>query len=525
MKRLEKPNWYIAEERRQKRWRTILSAFATLAIVGGGIFVFLTFFQNGGITVEGSVITVAQGGNLQTAIDRARPGDTIVLRAGGVYKGSFELKEKTGAEFITITTSDLERLPKEGVRVKPSDASAMPKILSSGGGVSAIRTAARAHHYRFIGIEFAPAGTDYVYNLISLGTDDQKLEDVPKNFEFDRCLIRPNPNGKTRRGIMLNSADTTIINSHIAGFAYREEETQAIAGWNGPGGYKIINNYLEAGAENVLVGGADPSIPNLVPSNIEIRGNYMTKPPEWRGKVTIKCAFELKNARNVRVIGNIFENSFDDMAVRLTVRNQSGKAPWSTIEEVVFQHNIVRRSGGGINILGRDDTYPSAMMKRVQIIDNLFEDISGQRYGGDGRFIMISQGEDVAVENNTVFNDGNVITTHGGAARGFVFRNNIVPFNKYGFNGGDGEALRDIFPKYLPGAQITGNLFVNNRKLPKDEIYVPSGNQILNDFRSVGFVSLESGDYKFAANSKFKDRRVGCDFGVIQNETRGGTFK
>lgn len=223
------------------------------------------------------------------------------------------------------------------MRVSPEDAVFMPKILSSGKGDSAVRTAPNAHNYRFVGIEFAPDNGNYVYNLIALGTDDQKVNQIPHDIEIDRCYLHPNPAGITRRGVTLNNANTVIKNSYVAGFAGREQETQAIAGWNGTGGYKIINNYLEAGAENILFGGSDPSIKGLVPTDIEIRNNLITKPLEWRGKVTIKYTFELKNAKNVQVVGNIIENSFDEMAIRLTVRNQDGNAPWSVIEDVLIQ--------------------------------------------------------------------------------------------------------------------------------------------------------------------------------------------
>ena len=396
----------------------------------------------------------------------------------------------------------------------------MPKILSLGKGEPAIKTASGAHHYRFVGIEFAPANADYIYNLVALGTDSQTLAEMPKNFEFDRCYIRPNPKGKTRRGVMLNSGETVIKNSYIAGFAYREEETQAIAGWNGSGGYKIFNNYLEAGAENIMFGGADPSIKNLVPTDIEIRNNLLSKPAEWRGQVTIKCTLELKNARNVRVIGNIIENSFDEMAIRLTVRNQNGTAPWSVVEDVVLQNNIIRNSGGGINFLGRDDAYPSATMKRVSIVNNLFENLDSRRFGADGRFITISGGEDITVANNTVFHDGNVITAHGDASRRFTFRNNIFSFNNYGFSGGDGESIKEIFPKYLPGAVFADNVVVNGKNIPKSDIYVPPRNALVDGFNAVGFMGWQAGNYRLAPNSKFKDKKIGCDVDALETEIR-----
>ncbi len=359
----------------------LLCAFLLIPLGIGATFIFKNVVSQASITVVGKQIIVNEGGDFQAALDRAKPGDTIILQAGAKFVGAFILPNKRGSEVITIQSSEMDKLPKDGMRVSLKDAVFMPKILSSGKGDSAVRTAPNAHNYRFVGIEFAPDNADYVYNLIALGTDDQKVNQIPHDIEIDRCYLHSNPADITRRGIALNNANTVIKNSYIAGFAGKEQETQAIAGWNGTGGYKIINNYLEAGAENILFGGSDPSIKELVPTDIEIRNNLMTKPLEWRGKVTIKCTFELKNAKNVQVVGNIIENSFDEMAVRLTVRNQDGNAPWSVVEDVLMQDNWIRNSGGGINFLGSDDNNESAKMKRVRIVNNLFTGIDSAKWG------------------------------------------------------------------------------------------------------------------------------------------------
>jgi hypothetical protein len=62
-------------------------------------------------------------------------------------------------------------------------------------------------------------------------------------------------------------------------------DSQAIAGYNGAGPFRIINNYLEGAGENVLFGGSDPAVTNLVPSNIQIRQNLLTKPLAWRNAI------------------------------------------------------------------------------------------------------------------------------------------------------------------------------------------------------------------------------------------------
>src|SRR5207247_4884831 len=79
----------------------------------------------------------------------------------------------------------------------------------------------------------------------------------------------------------------------------------------------------------MMFGGGDPSISNLVPSDIEIRNNHFFKPTSWRGVwAAVKNNFELKNARRLLVEGNIFENNWladqDGWAMQLCVRVHDG---------------------------------------------------------------------------------------------------------------------------------------------------------------------------------------------------------
>lgn len=234
------------------------------------------------------LIRVEAGGDLQAAINTARYGDTIVLEAGANYNGPLILPYKqvepaATASYITIQTSDLAGLPAEGQRVRPGElAHSMPKIFAPNSGV-AVGTAQRAHHYKFIGIELAPAAdAKYVYSVVDLGAGNYKsLDQFPHDLVFDRCYVHSSGLGKARRGFALNSADTTIVGSYISGFAGEGDETQGIGGWSGPGPFHIVNNYIEGGGQNIMFGGGDPSISNLVPTDIEIRQNYLYKPAEW----------------------------------------------------------------------------------------------------------------------------------------------------------------------------------------------------------------------------------------------------
>ncbi len=53
---------------------------------------------------SGRTITVPSGGDLQAALDAARPGDVVALEPGAVYRGPFTLPKKSGSGWIVIRT-------------------------------------------------------------------------------------------------------------------------------------------------------------------------------------------------------------------------------------------------------------------------------------------------------------------------------------------------------------------------------------------------------------------------------------
>ncbi|HEY3645387.1 MAG TPA: hypothetical protein VGM16_08625, partial [Gammaproteobacteria bacterium] len=100
------------------------------------------------VPAAGHTVQVPAGGDLQAAVDKAQPGDTLVLQAGAVYTGPITLKPKQGDGWITLESSDLKQLPPQGTRVSPKDAAHMPKVEAS--YESVIRTAPAAGHYRMV---------------------------------------------------------------------------------------------------------------------------------------------------------------------------------------------------------------------------------------------------------------------------------------------------------------------------------------------------------------------------------------
>ena len=480
-----------------------------------------------------SVINVKAGGDLQKAIDRAQPGDTILLEAGASFIGPFTLPAKASSStlFVTIRCSTPDSLlPPPGSRITPASAPLLPKLLSPGQGLSALKTAAGAHHYRLIGIEFSTLhNTDLVYDLVALGqaTSEQSLlSQVPHHLSLDRCYLHAWPDQELKRGIALNSASTEIINCHISAIKRLADgpfgESQVIAGINGPGPFQIINNYLEGADINILFGGAAPNIADLVPSDIEIRRNLIVKPSSWRpgaggyeGKAwVVKNLLELKTGRRVVIEGNVFENSWqsgqDGWALLLTVYNQEGN--YAVVEDVEIANNIIRHVAGGITMRGKD-VLESSRVQRVVVRNNLFEDVDGKYGEGYGRFLMVGRGTiDVRVEHNTVWHTGSIMFAGGEPNLGFVFKNNLLRLAGSGITGHARSPGNDTIRFYFPGGEFRRNVLIG---LPQEPH--PENNFYPRTPEAVGFVDFARGNYRLLPGSKYKNaatdgKDIGCDF-------------
>jgi hypothetical protein len=479
---------------------------------------------------SGKPVTVTAEDNLQAVLNAAKPGEVIELQAGAVFVGNFILPVKNGSEFIYIRTSTPDSLfPPPGTRVTPSNSNLMPKIITPNGD-GALKTAPGAHHYRLIGIEFGVAPDLSNNGIVLLGdgsSGQSSVELVPNNIIIDRCYIHGNDSGQIRRGIALNSASTAIIDSYISNCHGTGMDTQAICGWNGPGPFKIINNYLEGAGENIMFGGGDPKITGLIPSDIEFRRNHCFKPLSWKKddpnflgrQWTVKNLFELKNAQRVLIDGNIFENNWADgqngFAILFTPRNQDGGASWTVVRDVVFTNNIVRNTASAINIMGCDNNYSSQQTQRIRIANNLFEDVGGSRWGGGGRFLQVLDGAaQVVVENNTIFNTSNLITAEGKPNTGFVYRNNISYHNEYGVTGTGTGVGNSTLTKYFPGAVFEKNILVGG----KADIY-PANNQFPHSPDEVGFTDPVRKNYRLDAKSRYKS--IGADIDKIETAIKG----
>ena len=509
----------------------------------------------------GTVRAVNAGGDLQAALNAAQPGDVITLEAGATFTGNYTLPQKGGTGWIIIRTSASDSsLPPPGTRITPASAAVLPKVVSPN-SAPAIATQAGAHHYRLIGLEvtLGPGVTSNSAEggLVQLGAwkAQTTLDQVPHDIILDRVYVHGRPTVTLRRCIAMNSAATAVIDSYISDAHDPSHDAQAIASWNGPGPFKVENNYLEGSSENLMFGGGDPAIANLVPSDIEVRGNHFFKPLAWKsddpsyGGIlwVVKNIFELKNAQRILADGNILENEWvaadeTGFAVTFTPRNESGGSPWSLVQDVTFTHNIVRHSASAIITQGTDTIQQiTQQTRRILIKDNVFEDIEPDRWGrlnypGTG-FLFYSGAASVTIDHNTFFNTGPAVYGDVSANSGFVYRNNVSPYNLgtanyqlccsgvtdnidgIGGRGTTGDA-NGTLSTYFPGAVFVRNALAGGG----NSTNWPANNFFPSTLDAVGFVNRAGGDYHLSAASPYKNagtdgKDLGADIDAVNAAT------
>jgi hypothetical protein len=456
-------------------------------------------------------ITVGRGGDFQAALNSARPGDTIVLEAGATFAGAFKLPKKDGTDFITVRSSAPEKdLPAPGERLDPArHGKALSKLQSNVKGEPALLAIDGAHHYRFIGIEFGPT-IEGLYNIIQIGTGkEETVEQLAHHIEFDRVYIHGDPQLGQRRGIAANGRHIKIENSHISDIKRRGEESQAIAVWAGDGPIEIINNYLEAAAENILFGGADSKL-QLTPTNCVVRDNHLNKPLEWLNTDwVVKNLFEIKNGKNIRVTNNLMTHNWamgqDGSAVLFTTRLDSG--PNAVIEDIEFSGNIVRGSGNAFNIWGGEGRGG----RRLTITNNLIYDIGGPKWKSSGHFMKVSTWEGLSITNNTVIQTGNIANAYGGPVTGFKFQDNIIFENEYGIKGDGMGSGQEVINSFFSKGSVINNVIIGaNPSRYREHNFYPVG------LRQIGFSDPTAFDYRLRPDSPFISRgtggkRIGAD--------------
>jgi len=311
----------------------------------------------------GAMITLPAGGNLQTAYNGLLCGQTLSLAHGATWNGpiQFTPKDCDDQHWITITSDGV--LPQAGTRV---DATYLPQLAFISMAPSASANMVTGDHLRFMGIAWLKQAGGPLVDFV----------EVPGavNVVFDRNYAHGNSGEETRRFIDLtNGSYIAVVESFIDGMHCIAltgtcTDSQAISGGTdtfASGPFKIVNNYLSAAGENILLGGGSAT---NTPCDIEIRNNYMYKPISWNPldptyigtPYIVKNLFELKNACRTLVEGNILANTWggfsqDGSAFLIGPKNQEGAnnaslCPLCFVSDVIMRYNYITTAAAAFEI-------------------------------------------------------------------------------------------------------------------------------------------------------------------------------
>ena len=492
--------------------------------------------QNSGWTVFGSwtvpapprTLHVPAGGNLQNALDDARPGDTITLEPGAVYMGNFLLRRKTGTGIITITSAEPGGLPPPGTRIRPADAPRLPKLVSPNRN-PAVAAEAGARGYRLVGLEVCAASGVAPRELVAIGSAEAtSVAEMPSEIELAQLYIHGDPVAGAGRGVALHSGATIIRDCWISEVKSATEPAEAIGGGNGVGPYTLLNNRLEAAGAGLALGSVPVRAAGLVPADILIRGNHFTRAPDWQTAAwQVRHLLAIHNGRRVLIEGNVFEYNWagsegEGFAVLFAVQTHGGAVPWAVIEDVTFRHNLLRRSAAGVKIVARDGS--GGNVRRLLVENNVLYQIDHTSWGGEGLIFELSGGPgEVTINHNTCMQSESgrrLLGFSGEPAPGFAFINNLAVHGLEGVVGAGQAPGTATLAAYAPGSLFQANVLVSGAASA-----YPPGNHFPADLDAVRFVDAANRDYRLTSSSPYAGagtdgKDIGADVEAVLAATR-----
>jgi Putative binding domain, N-terminal len=472
------------------------------------------------------------------------------------------------------------------VRVKPGDTSKMATIMATNGG-TAILVEDGAHHYRLIGLEVTinPQYTGWTYNLILLRPNSNTgfiYAQTPKHITLDRLYLHGRRNLTLFRAVYMDGEFLAAINCyaseiHVAGF-----DSQAMGGSNGGGPFKLTNNYLEASGENIMFGGTRTQTLDLMPQDIEIRGNYLYKPWTWKydsGKTlpstcfwdssygtsgenfelkdaagnslgwyqcssgkwinrditlpitkwTVKNLFELKNAQRVLVEGNVLQNNWQQAQNGIAVLYNGVDGNTSTIEHITFRNNIVLNAQRAVSASANAYSMQLRSTNTLLFENNFFKlffprDIYN---GTEGGGIFLTTGvNSVMFSHNTVITPGGVFGYLGEkpAMDTIILSDNLTTGKD--LLGNSRTGADSVLSYFTTNSVFRRNTLQSAYGTPPTKGYLQHADNVFLSSFSSHFVDVDGGDYRLSVSSPLRNagtdgKDIGVDWAALNRSTAG----
>ena len=208
----------------------------------------------------------------------------------------------------------------------------------------------------------------------------------------------------------------------------------------------------------------------------------------------VKCHLEVKFAKRVLVTGCLFEHNWSgasmsgaSITIKVCSNTDSVDDSWITTEDVTLEHNVIRKVGRFLSIVGSNDgSGTTQQMRRLRVLNNCGHTMDTPEWPGGGDTVTVSNWPvEMEYAHNTILGcDHGLLqysmdNTDVARAEQMVFRDSVGWHGAYGIKGpgGSGKAGldKDIGPgKYLVGGNVL-------KKHPDRTNTLPPNNLVLKD--------------------------------------------
>lgn len=559
-------------------------AFATPTTSATDALLPRTFLNTNYVEPSGTEVTfditdnpAINGERLQQNLNAVLPGQKLIVKAltptnmPAIYQapaGGFIVPNKNGTAPIYVMTSRYAELPAPGTRVQGCatgercDTDKMPTLL----GVTlnpVLKFANGANKWRFIGINVEidsavarrVSGGNRITHVIDIGVSATTLDQMPRDIVFDRSNLHSHPNCEVGRIVAMHGINIAVIDSRVYEGTALNTEAQAILSYNGPGSYKIVNNYLSGSGEIVFFGGGSPILKGIIPMDVEIRRNHFFKDLKWvrrdggspgegQVRLTLKNMIESKQSARVLMEGNVFENykTGDESQYFAVVLKDGAPIQAHVTKDWTIRYNRFKNCNGGYLIgAGSDLNIPNHSVERISINNNLWTDFAKE---GERRwFLLLSSSDDSKPDlqpKNIKFSHETAVSIAGDKVgwmgegggtpnstrvRGFEFKNSIVGnVSDRAFTGsgvGEGASVLDEFTPDTnpPSNNFNGNLLIgrNITLYPMAKTMVDSnpannkGNFAPSSIDAVGFQDFAGNNLRLIPGSTYQGKGITTD--------------
>jgi hypothetical protein len=366
----------------------------------------------------GSVVNVTTAAQLTSALAAATCGQKITLQAGNSFVGHFTYPSLScpANNWLWIQSSAVASLPSEGARYSttykgsggvaqtvfvpqfgpcyagitsqlgrpplkcPSTPGTYTAQLISPDSSPVITIHANTSNIRTMGLEITRTpGKGVNSSLVALGNQGTGISGI----YFDRVWAHGDENeDETGRFLSVSGiSNFAMVDSYCNNFYFisvigTATDSKCIGGAANTisstpeTGFKIVNNFIEASGENIIMGGAAS---NTVPGDFEIRANLFFKPLQWNPSepsynggisghpLIVKNLTEFKNGQRILYEGNQLINSWGGFsqighALLLTPANQNyvsgsgGLCPVCLDQNITARYNTFNTIGSGMEL-------------------------------------------------------------------------------------------------------------------------------------------------------------------------------